>query len=394
LAEQLSGAEARRTALRAQGLLGRAGAPRRAADVLRQVRALQLDTISVLARSHELVCYARAGPVGRPEVEAACWGTDDAGQPVAVEYWAHAACIMPIEMWPLFAFRRRKLARNPRWGGYVDTNPAVADVLRRIEEEGPLTSSDLGGSKNGGPWWDWSPMKVAVERLLDLGQVVCTTRKGWRRVYDLTERALPPRVAALAEPSDDECWRALTAIAGRCLGVGTVADLAEYFRLPVAAVAKVVAGSGLVPVAVVGWAAPAWADPVALDAPAARGQHRTTLLSPFDSMIWDRARTARLFGFAHRLEAYTPSAQRVHGYYVMPVLAGGEIIGRVDPKRTGTTLVVRQVSVVQPMTVDSVRRVATAIREAATWVGCDAVVCERSDPVALGPALARAIEAL
>jgi len=401
LAEQLSAAEARRMALRAQGLLGRSGGPRTAAHVLRQVVALQLDTISVLARSHELVCYARAGAVGRTEVEAACWGTDDAGQPVAMEYWAHAACIMPIEMWPLFAFRRRKLARHPRWGGYVDTNPAVADVLRRLEVEGPLTSSDLGGSKNGGPWWDWSPMKVAVERLLDLGQVVCTTRRGWRRVYDLTERALPPQVAAMAEPPDEECRRALTAIAGRCLGVGTVGDLAEYFRLPAAEVARVVAESGLVPVSVAGWAAPApapaagaWADPAALEGLGARGLHRSTLLSPFDSMIWDRPRTARLFGFTHRLEAYTPAAARVHGYYVMPVLAGGQLIGRVDPKRVGKTLVVRQVSLVQEMSVDSVRRVALALREAASWVGCDSVACERSDPVSLGPALQRAMEAL
>lgn len=384
-------------ALRAQGLLGRSLGPRSTHDVLRQVMALQLDTISVLARSHELVCYARAGALGRPAVEAACWGTDGAGQPVAVEYWAHAACIMPIEMWPLFAFRRRKLARNPRWGGYVDTNPAVADVLRRLEAEGPLTSSDLGGSKNGGPWWDWSPMKVAVERMLDLGQVICTTRRGWRRVYDLTERALPPRVAAMAEPSDEECWRTLTAIAGRCLGVGTVQDLAEYFRLPVAEVAKVAPDSGLVPVMVDGWtgraAVGAWADPLALDAVAARGRHRSTLLSPFDSLIWDRPRTARLFGFTHRLEAYTPSAQRVHGYYVMPLLAGGQLIGRVDPKRTGKTLVVRQVSLIEPLRPAAIDQAALALREAATWVGCESVAIERSDPVALGPALQGAIEA-
>ena len=233
-------------ALRAQGLHGRAGGPRTASDVLHQVKALQLDTISVLARSHELVCYARVGAVGRAEVEAACWGTDRAGLPVAVEYWAHAACIMPIELWPWFAFRRRKLAANPRWGGHVHTNPVVGEVLRRLETEGPLTSSELGGSKNGGPdgageWWDWSPIKVAVERLLDLGQVVCSTRRGWRRVYDLTERVLPPAVAAVGDPPDEECWRTLIALAGRCLGVGTVRDLAEYFRIPVPAVTKAVA---------------------------------------------------------------------------------------------------------------------------------------------------------
>jgi uncharacterized protein YcaQ len=364
--------------------------------VLRQVAGVQLDTISVLARSHELVCYARAGAVGRAAVEAACWGRDLSGRPVAFEYWAHAACVLPIDTWPLFAFRRRKLARHPRWGGYVNHNPAVAEVLRRLEAEGPLTSSQLGGAKNGGPWWDWSPVKVAVERLLDLGEVICTTRRGWRRVYDLTARALPPAVPAGPELPDDQCFAALTATAGRSIGVGTVPDLAEYFRLPVAAVAAAAPDSGLVPVTVAGWgssgeAVSAWADPVALDSLGMRGRHRTTLLSPFDSMVWDRPRTARLFGFAHRIEAYTPAALRVHGYYAMPVLAGGHIIGRVDPKRAGKTLVVRQVSVRQPMREVDVVAVAQALQEAAGWVGCDTVAVERSDPEALGPALTAAL---
>ena len=401
MAVTLSAAQARTMALRAQGLYGRRGELAGAADVLRRVMALQLDTISVLARSHELVCYARVGPVGRAAVEAACWGRDAEGDPVAVEYWAHAGCILPIELWPWFAFRRRKLARLPRWGGYVHSNPAVDEVRKRLAADGPLTSSDLGGSKNGGPWWDWSPVKVAVERLLDLGEVVCTTRRGWRRVYDLTERVLPARVAALGEPSDEECWRALTARAGRALGVATVADLAEYFRLPVAGVRAVVADCGLVPVTVDGWAAvssragrgDAWADPGALDALDTRGRHRTTLVSPFDSLVWDRARTSRLFGYTHRIEAYTPAPQRVHGYYVMPLLAGGRLIGRVDPKRSGRTLVARQVSLREPFTGQHVAAAARALRDAAQWVGCDAVAIERCQPEGLDRQLQAAIDA-
>ncbi len=392
-AQALRPADARRMALRAQGLLGRSAGPRDAAEVLRLVMALQLDTISVLARSHELVCYARAGAVGRASVEAACWGTDGAGRPLAVEYWAHAACIMPIEMWPWFAFRRRKLAQNPRWGGYVSANPVVGEVRARLAAEGPLTSSDLGGSKNGGPWWDWSPMKVAVERLLDLGEVICTTRRGWRRVYDLTARVLPAPVAAVGEPPDDECWRVLVARAGRALGVATVKDLAEYFRIPVQGAAAVVADSGLVPVLVDGWpgGGRAWADPAALEALDNRGRHRTTLVSPFDSLIWDRARTARLFGFTHRLEAYTPAADRVYGYYTMPLLAGGQIVGRVDPKRMGKTLVARRVSLLEPFLPAHVEAAAVALREAATWVGCDSVAVERSHPEGLGPQLTVAL---
>jgi uncharacterized protein YcaQ len=388
--ERLSGADARRMGLRAQGMLGREGW-RRPTDVLARLMGLQLDTISVLARSHELVCYARVGAVGRPAVEAACWGTDGDGDPVAVEYWAHAACIMPIAMWPWFAFRRRKLAGNPRWGGYVHSNPVVGEVLKRLAAEGPLTSTELGGAKNGGPWWDWSPMKVAVERLLDLGQVICTTRRGWRRVYDLTERALPLSVSSVGEPSDEDCWRALVARAGQALGVATVKDLAEYFRIPVQGVKRVLPDTDLEEVMVDGWGV-AWADPGALEALGSRGRHRTTLVSPFDSLIWDRARTARLFGFTHRLEAYTPAPQRVHGYYAMPVLAGGQLIGRVDPKRVGKTLVARQVSLIEPFPPEHVAATAAALREAATWVGCHTVAVERCLPEALGPALQAAVE--
>jgi hypothetical protein len=386
--ESLSAGEARRLALRAQGLLGRAETPRDASAVLRRVWELQLDTISVLARSHELVCYARCGAVGRAAVEAACWGRDDRGRALSMEYWGHAACIMPVELWPWFAFRRRQLASRPRWGGYVNSSPAVATVRARLAAEGPLTSSDLGGSKNGGPWWDWSPMKVAVERLLDVGEVICSTRRGWRRVYDLSERALPPEVAALGDPPDEDCWRRLVSLAARALGVATAKDLAEYFRLPVRGVTSVVDSTGLVPVAVEGWGPAAWAHPDALSAVGTRGHNRTTLLSPFDSLVWDRPRTERLFQFTHRIEAYTPAPQRVHGYYSMPLLAGGQLVGRVDPKREGTTLVARQV------TLDAVRHVAAAaaaLEEAASWVGCDRVAVERCVPESLRPALVDAL---
>jgi uncharacterized protein YcaQ len=153
-------------------------------------------------------------------------------------------------------------------------------------------------------------------------------------------------------------------------------------------VARVVAGSGLVPVAVDGWDDRAWADPAGLAGLPARGRHRTTLLSPFDSLIWDRARTERLFGFRHRLEAYTPAPRRVHGYYVMPLLAGGRLIGRVDPKRQGRTLVARRLSLAEPVGEAALAAMAGALVEAAGWVGCDRVVIEQATPVWSGPALA------
>lgn len=377
--------EARRMTLRAQGVLGRSERPRTPGEVLARLGALQLDTISVLARSHELVCYSRAGPTGRAAVEEACWGRDAAGAPRAVEYWAHAACILPVELWPALAFRRRRMRIKRRWD--LDAPASVIDeVRRRLRDEGPMTATQLGGAKRGGPWWDWSPVKVAVELLLDWGEAVCVTRTGWRRVYDLAERALPHTVLAVGEPDDQDCLRQLVRRSGAALGVATAADLADYFRLSRADVAAGLPGSGLVPVRVEGWAQPAWADPSALGSVDAGGRHRSTLLSPFDPLVWDRARAERVFGLTHRLEAYTPAPRRVHGYYAMPVLAGGRMVGRVDPARAGSTLVCRRVGLrsgpggrVPASVIDGV---AAALAEAATWVGSTSVVLEVVDPPA------------
>lgn len=381
----LSADDARRIALRAQGLLGAPDRRGGVRGVLRHLGAVQLDTISVLARSHELIPYARLGSVGRKAVEAAYWTGNH-----AFEYWSHAACILPVEEWPHFAFRRRaRRARGHRWHVLDDAARSCAAVLDRLKTEGPLTSTELGGAKNGGPWWDWSETKIAVEWLLDTGDVVCTQRRGWKRVYDLAERAVPDRLLH-DELSDAECIRRLVALAGRSLGVATRADLADYHRLRGEQVDTVIADSGLVPVEVEGWGKPAWADPEALSRPT-RGRHRTTLLSPFDSLIWDRARTERIFGFAHRLEAYVPRPKRVHGYFAMPLLAGGRLVGRVDPAREGRTLVARQLSVAGPKAIPPM---AQALREAAEWVGCDAIRVERVDDAKLAAALEAELRAV
>ncbi|MCD0486267.1 winged helix DNA-binding domain-containing protein [Streptacidiphilus sp. ASG 303] len=385
-AAALSAGDARRIALRAQGLLGAPDRRGGVRGVLRRLGAVQLDTISVLARSHELVPYARLGAVGRGAVEEAYWGG------AAFEYWSHAACVLPVEEWPLFAFRRRAFtSRGHRWHRMEDAARSCAEVRARLRADGPLTATDLGGARRGGPWWDWSETKIAIEWLLDVGEVVCTERRGWKRVYDLAERAVPPELLA-QDPDDATCLRRLVGQAGAALGVATRADLADYHRLRTEQVDAVAADSGLVPVEVEGWGrdggpGPAWADPAALGA-APRGRHRTTLLSPFDSLIWDRARTERVFGFAHRLEAYVPRERRVHGYFAMPLLAGGRLVGRVDPAREGRTLVARQASVESPA---AVAPMAQALREAAEWVGCDAVTVERVVPESLAGALTAAV---
>jgi uncharacterized protein len=361
--------------------------------MLRRLGAVQLDTISVLARSHELVAYARLGAVPRERIERAYWNPR---RPEAFEYWSHAACVLPIEEWPFYAFRRRAFAaRGMRW--HTVSEKVCDEVLARLRSDGPLNATQLGGAKNGGPWWDWSQTKVAVEWLLDTGHVICARRTGWRRVYDLPERVLPPELLD-ADPTDAECIERLVAVAARALGVVTRADLADYQRLrfggPGHAISleETAAAAGLTPVEIAGPrggpAIPAWADPAALASASGPGRHRVTLLSPFDSLIWDRKRTLRMFGFEHSLEAYVPRAKRVHGYFTMPLLARGRLVGRVDPARSGRTLVARQLSLDTSWAAEAMAR---ALHDAAGWVGCDGIELGRVRPASLEPRLRKAI---
>ncbi|GIH72933.1 winged helix-turn-helix domain-containing protein [Sphaerimonospora thailandensis] len=404
----LTSDEARRIILRAQGFLGASARGGGVSAMLRRVGAVQLDTISVLARSHELVAYARLGPVGRTKVERAYWHDP----PCAFEYWCHAACVLPLEQWPLYGFRRRAYReRRFRWH---EVPPTIDKVLDIVRSEGPVTTADIGGARNGGPWWDWSDSKIAIEFLLDIGEVVCTRRIGWRRVYDLAERVIPADLLG-EDPTDAECVAGLTAIAGRSLGVATRADLVDFTRVKgkyaeLLDDALLSGAAGLVPVRVAGWpparrrsgaragagtdtagAPNAWADPAALETEP-RGRHRTTPLSPFDSLIWDRPRTERIFGVSHRLEAYVPKDRRVHGYFAMPVLADGKIIGRVDPAREGRTLVARQVGFEAGVSRTAAGRSAAitgmrdALLEAASWVDCTDLRVERiTSPEFEGP---------
>ncbi len=399
----------RRITLYTQGFLGAAARRGGVTGVVRRVSAVQLDTISVLARSHELVPYARLGPVGRKTVENAYW---PANKPTTFEYWAHAACILPLADWPYYAMRRRAItARGQRW--HEVSEEVCQRVLARLRDEGPLTATQLGGAKAGGPWWDWSEVKIAAEWLLDTGRAVCVRRTGWRRIYDLPERVVPKDLLDV-EPTDAECLSYLVGTAARALGVATHADFIEYLRLneyglrlrsgPV--LDEAAAAAGLVPVTVPGARAggsggsllrastvPAWADPGALGwlNAGGRGTHRTTLLSPFDSLIWDRKRTLRMFRYRHLFEPYVPKEKRERGYFTMPLLAGGRIVGWVDPGRDGKTLVAKNVHLERPA---AVAPMARALAEAAQWVGCSAVTTERVQPAPLAQPLASALRAL
>ncbi len=430
----LSLADARALALHAQGLLAsplplrpaqapRAGMARRTAAVdatLRHLGAVQLDTVSVLARSHELVQYSRLGAVGRDAVETAYWGggrgNDHPGPVRSFEYWSHAACILPVEEWPHFAYRRRSYRRlGIRW--HEVPTAALEGVRRRLAEEGPLTTTDLGGAKQSSQWWDWSETKIAVEWLLDVGDVVCTRRVGWRRVYDLAEHAIPVEHRTpdptwtdddgVAGPSDAACVRELLRRSARVLGVGTLTDLVDVHRLTgrhvprellLEQLTSLVDDATLVPVTVESWAGTSYADAAALDALAdggVTGRSRTTLLSPFDSLVWHRGRTSRVFDFDFTLELYVPEHKRVHGYFTMPVLHAGRLVARVDPKRVGDVLHARQVTFETgsrgAVPASSITGVASALREAPSWVGSGSVQIGRVVPASAGAALAAAV---
>ena len=411
--EDLTSEQARLIALRAQGFVeplqgASPAAVRRMGDarrqqvvhgMLRHLGAVQLDTISVLARSHELVAYARFGAIGRRQVEDAYWHSGG-----SFEYWSHAACILPVESWPAFAFRRRHhRQRGCTWKDAPSTT-ALREVRRRLAADGPQTVTELGGARRSTDWWDWSDTKNALEWLLLVGDVVCTSRIGWRRVYDLADRAIPAELLA-EDPDDAACHVTLVEQSARSLGIGTLGDIADVHRLRATDVRRHVADAGLVPVRVQGWDEPAWAHPDALSASATRARHRTTLLSPFDSLVWHRPRAERIFGMAHRLEAYTPAHKRVHGYFAMPVLHRGALVARVDPARkragegaaSGPVLVARRVTF-EPdrsggVRASAVRGTAAALAEAATWIGATGVRVEQVVPASAAEDLRAAVAA-
>ena len=371
--------------------------------MLRRLGGVQLDTISVLARSHELVAYARLGAIPRSRIERAYWNP---GASTAFEYWSHAACVLPVEEWPYYAFRRRALlARGVRW--HQSHDRACADVLARLKAEGPLTATQLGGAKNGGAWWDWSETKIAVEWLLDTGDVICSRRTGWRRVYDLPERVLPDGLLG-SEPADDECVSHLVGVAARALGVLTRADMIDYQRLRhfshgplrnIAAANDAAMAAGLTPVVIDGdgGATPAWADPAALEMAVAAGAEgpagagtgsRCSRHSTPSSGTGSGRCGCSASSTAWRRTC--PGQSACTGTSRCRCWPAGQLLGRVDPARSGRTLVARQLSLDTPRAAEPMAR---ALIEAAPWVGCDSVQLGRVHPPGLAPRLQAALSA-
>jgi uncharacterized protein len=382
--EKLSAAAARRAALAAQGLADpRPARPADGAALRRQVERLglvQIDSVSAVVRSHYLPLFSRLGPYRRELLDGLAYG---GRKRRLFEYLGHEASLLPVTAQPLLRWRMHRAAAGQGiYGGIArfarERSAYVAAVLAEVRARGPLAAGELAdGSRGAGGWWGWSDGKLALEYLFWAGLVTTATRRGFERLYDLPERALPRAVLQSATPSPEEAQRELLRRAARALGVATTRDLRDYFRLDATdvplRVAELAEAGELLPVLVEGWTQPAWLDP---GARIPRRAVACALLSPFDSLVWDRARTERLFGFRYRLEIYTPAARRQHGYYVLPLLLGDRLVARVDLRSDRTAGCLRVIAThVEPGIApgELAEPLAAELRRMADWLVLDRI---------------------
>jgi hypothetical protein len=380
--DTLSLASARRIVLAAQGF----GAPRPPApgpaDLRRTIARLnlhQIDSVNVLSRAHYLPAFSRLGPYDTALLDRAAWGRKSERR--LFEYWAHEASLLPLALHPFLRWRMDQADRGDK--GWTSLRAFAGErrheaeaVLDRIRRHGPMAASDFEHGKSRTGWWEWGDTKQALEWLFWAGHITTATRRGsFERVYDLPERVIPKSVLALPTPDPGEAQRQLIALSARALGIATETDLRDYFRLKPGearrAIETLVEEGTLLPVQVEGWRHRAY-----LHAEARRPRRIETqaLLAPFDPLIWERARTERLFDFRYRIEIYTPADKRVHGYYVLPFLMDEALVGRVDLKadRQAGRLIARKITLEPDAPPETGERLAAELAAMARWLGLEA----------------------
>lgn len=380
LMETMSVSEARGIVLAAQGFGGRAS-PSRAAmlSTIDRLGVLQIDAVNVLERAHYVPLFSRHGPYERARLDDAAYGRARG----LFEYWGHQASLLPTAMFPLFRWRMDRARKlEGIYGGIAEfvrrRRAYVDEILREVADRGPLRAGELkmGAPRKGG-WWGWSDAKRALEWLFWSGQVTTSTRRSFERVYDLTERVLPKEVARPV-PRELDAHRELLRISARALGIATEDDLADYFRLRLRDVrpriAELVEENALARVRVEGIAKPFYLARGAEKAK--RPSDVRAILSPFDPLVWYRARSERLFDFHYRIEIYTPAHLRKHGYYVLPFLMDDRIAARVDLKadRASSTLLVHATHLEPGSEASAVAPpLAAELGEIAQWLSLDRI---------------------
>jgi len=377
--DSLSIADARALALAAQGFdtaRPKTKATQRHVDALiSRLGVIQIDSVNVLVRSQELPLFSRLGNHNRNAIPKAT------EQQKLFEYWGHEAAHLPVEIHPLFRWKMEaaRLGKAKHWGltSFYDDNKAfVKRILKHVEKNGPTTSRELSTrTEKKGTWWDWDEAKVALEYLFLTGQLMSRGRgTDFARIYDTPERVLPKDVLNAPTPSEHGARKQLLVRSAIAQGAATASDLADYYRQKLATVkpliAELVEEGELRVVAVDGWTEKAF---VHRGAKLPKQLHATALLSPFDSLVWCRPRNERLFNFHYRIEIYTPKEKRKFGYYVLPFMMDGEMVGRVDLKadRANSKLLVHSVH-----TEKGVKRSAIndalygELRAMASWLDC------------------------
>ena len=380
--DSLSIADARRIALAAQGFdtaRPKTKATQRHVDALiSRLGVIQIDSVNVLVRSQELPLFARLGNHDRKAIPKAT------EQQKLFEYWGHEAAHLPVDLYPLFRWKMdaARTGKVTHWGltsFYEENKTFVKRILKHVATNGPITSRELSTrTEKKGTWWDWDEAKVALEYLFLTGQLMSRGRgSDFARIYDTPERVLPQRVIDAIAPSEYDARKQLLVRSAIAQGVATVSDLADYYRQKLATVkpliAELVEEGELREVAVAGWTEKAF---VHRNAKLPKQLHATALLSPFDSLVWCRPRNERLFNFHYRIEIYTPKEKRKFGYYVLPFMMNGEMVGRVDLKadRANSALLAYSVHTEKGVKRSSINEALNAeLHAMANWLQLDQV---------------------
>ena len=377
--DSLSIADARALALAAQGFdtaRPKTKATQRHVDALiSRLGVIQIDSVNVLVRSQELPLFSRLGNHNRNAIPKAT------EQQKLFEYWGHEAAHLPVEIHPLFRWKMEaaRLGKAKHWGltSFYDDNKAfVKRMLKHVEKNGPTTSRELSTrTEKKGTWWDWDEAKVALEYLFLTGQLMSRGRgTDFARIYDTPERVLPEDVLNAPTPSEHDARKQLLVRSAIAQGVATASDLADYYRQKPTTVkpliTELVEEGELRTVAVDGWTEKAF---IHRAAKLPKQLHATALLSPFDSLVWCRPRNERLFDFHYRIEIYTPKEKRKFGYYVLPFMMNGEMVGRVDLKadRANSKLLVHSVHTEKGVKRSTINDVLNnELRTMASWLDC------------------------